>query len=68
LEKEELIEERLLGFRQFSDGTIQPCPLEHLLLLTGNQITQPLTGDIVVRAADLLAIARDRITKKLSEN
>ena len=40
LEKEELLEERLLGFRQHGDGTIQPCPVEHLLLLRGDETDQ----------------------------
>ncbi|HYW84901.1 MAG TPA: helicase-related protein, partial [Spirochaetia bacterium] len=63
LEKEELLEERLLGFRQNGDGTIQPCPVEHLLLLRGNSTTRPSLGDLVVRSSELLDLARDRITK-----
>ena len=31
----EIVESRLIGLRQDGDGVIQPCPLEHLLLLRG---------------------------------
>ena len=67
LEKEELLEERLLGFRQYGDGTIQPCPVEHLLLLRGDQATRPPVWDLVARSAELLGMARDRITKEVAE-
>ena len=67
LEKEELLEERLLGFRQYGDGTIQPCPVEHLLLLRGNPTTRPSLGDLVARSSELLGMARDRITKEVAE-
>jgi superfamily II DNA or RNA helicase/DNA-binding XRE family transcriptional regulator len=31
----EIVETRLIGMRQQADGSINPCPLEHLLLLRG---------------------------------
>ena len=69
LEKEELLEERLLGFRQHRDGTIQPCPVEHLLLLRGDQTTRSALGDLelVARSAELLGMARERIIKEIAE-
>ena len=67
LEKEELLKERLLGFRQFGDGTIQPCPLEHLLLLRGRGGTQGLPTEWAARASELLDMARDWITKEIAE-
>jgi len=67
LEKEELLEERLLGFRQNGDGTIQPCPVEQLLLLRGNPTTRPSLSDLVARSSELLGMARDRITKEVAE-
>ena len=34
-ERSETVETRLIGMRQENDGTVSPCPLEHLLLLRG---------------------------------
>src|SRR5208282_453619 len=31
----DMVETRLIGLRQQTDGVIRPCPLEHLLLLRG---------------------------------
>ena len=31
----QLLESRLIGLRQLSDGTLEECPVEHLLLLRG---------------------------------
>jgi hypothetical protein len=67
LARQELLEERLVGFRQFADGTIQPCPVEHLLLLRGNGGTQVLPTEWTDRALALVATARGGITKELAE-
>ncbi|HKM56258.1 MAG TPA: DUF3883 domain-containing protein, partial [Isosphaeraceae bacterium] len=61
------LEERLLGFRQYADGTIQPCPVEHLLLLRGNPTTRSPLRELVARSSELLDLARDRITKEVAE-
>ena len=37
----EIIESRLIGLRQDGDGAIEPCPLEHLLLLRGARNVAP---------------------------
>lgn len=39
--RSEVIESRLIGLRQESDGTITFCPLEHLLLLRGARDVAP---------------------------
>jgi len=67
LARTELIEERLLGFRQFGDGTIQPCPVEHLLLLRGNGGTQSLAVAVAIRASEMVGVARDWITEEIAE-
>jgi hypothetical protein len=67
LGKEELLEERLLGFRQTGDGLIHPCPVEHLLLLRGDQTISPPTNALFPRTAELVGMARDRITEEIAE-
>ena len=37
----EIVESRLIGLRQDGDGAIEPCPLEHLLLLRGARNVAP---------------------------
>ena len=37
----EIVESRLLGLRQVGGGAVEPCPLEHLLLLRGACGTAP---------------------------
>ncbi len=41
LEREELLEERLVGLRQEEDGSLEVCPVEHLLLLRGAAGVRP---------------------------
>jgi len=37
LEREELLEQKLIGLRQEEDGSLAKCPVEHLLLLRGGR-------------------------------
>ena len=37
LARAEVLEHRLVGLRQYEDGTIESCPVEHLLLLRGGE-------------------------------
>ena len=67
LERDELLEERLLSFRQFADGTIEPCPVEHLLLLREKKTTRPPFHDLVARSWELLAAASGRIAAEIAE-
>ena len=50
-ERRETVESRLIGMRQESDGTVSPCPSEHLLLLRG-------AGDIAPGGVPLARLAR----------
>ena len=50
-EQRETIESRLIGMRQESDGTVSPCPPEHLLLLRG-------ASDIAPGGVPLARLAR----------
>ena len=57
----ETVESRLIGLRQDVDGAIEPCPLEHLLLLRGAGNVAP-GGVPLARVASRLAdAARDWI-------
>jgi hypothetical protein len=54
----EMVEARLIGLRQQGDGSITPCPLEHLLLLRGAVGMAP-GGVPLARLAPGLAASAD---------
>ena len=55
----EIIESRLIGLRQDGDGVIEPCPLEHLLLLRGAPNVPPGSVPLARMAHGLTAAARE---------
>ena len=55
----EIIESRLIGLRQDGDGVIEPCPLEHLLLLRGAPNVAPGSVPLARMAHGLTATARE---------
>ena len=55
----EIIESRLIGLRQDGDGVIEPCPLEHLLLLRGAPNVAPGSVPLARMAHNLTAAARE---------
>ena len=54
----ETLESRLIGLRQDADGTIEPCPIEHLLLLRGTSDVAPGGVPLARMAARLTDAAR----------
>ena len=57
----EIVESRLIGLRQDGDGAIEPCPLEHLLLLRGARNVAPGSVPLARTARRLTDAARDWI-------
>ena len=57
----EIVESRLIGLRQDEDGAIEPCPLEHLLLLRGAPDVAPGSVPLARTARRLTDAARDWI-------
>ena len=55
----EIVESRLLGLRQVGGGAIEPCPLEHLLLLRGARNMAPGSVPLARIASRLTAEAGD---------
>ena len=55
----EVVESRLVGLRQDGDGGIEPCPLEHLLLLRGARGVAPGGVPLARIAARLTDGARE---------
>ena len=55
----ELVERRLIGLRQESDGTIKECPLERLLMLHGAPHAAPGSIPLARRARGLTETAAD---------
>ena len=55
----EIVESRLLGLRQVGGGAIEPCPLEHLLLLRGARNVAPGSVPLARIASRLTAEAGD---------
>ncbi len=54
----ETLDSRLIGLRQDADGTIEPCPIEHLLLLRGSPDVAPGSVPLARMAARLTEAAR----------
>ena len=59
--RSEIIESRLIGLRQTGDGAIEPCPLEHLLLLRGARNVAPGSVPLARVASRLTDAAREWI-------
>ena len=57
----ETVESRLIGLRQDRDGAIEPCPLEHLLLLRGAGNVSPGSVPLARVASRLAGAAREWI-------
>ncbi len=55
----EVVESRLVGLRQDGDGAIEPCPLEHLLLLRGASGVAPGSVPLARIAARLTDAAHE---------
>ena len=66
-----LLESRLVGLRQLSDGTVEECAVEHLLLLRGAQgiapSRVPLATFARIMAQDAANFARDEVTQRLAQ-
>ncbi|MCY4121213.1 MAG: helicase-related protein, partial [Acidobacteria bacterium] len=60
--RSEIIESRLFGLRQDDDGAIEPCPLEHLLLLRGGPSVAPGGVPLARMASRLIEVAREWTT------
>ena len=56
-----IVENRLIGLRQNEDGAVEPCPLEHLLLLRGAPDVAPGSVPLARTARRLTDAARDWI-------
>ncbi len=59
--RSEIVESRLIGLRQDEDGAVEPCPLEHLLLLRGAPDVAPGSVPLARTARRLTDAARDWI-------
>lgn len=59
----DVVESRLIGIRQSDDGSIEPCPLEHLLLLLGTRDVMPGSVPLAWRAEALTEAAREWIAR-----
>ncbi len=57
LARGEILENRLIGLRQLEDGTVEQCPVEHLLLLKGGQGIPVSAALFASRACELEAVA-----------
>jgi superfamily II DNA or RNA helicase len=59
LARTEVLEHRLVGLRQHEDGTVEPCPVEHLLLLKGGNGIPSSGAPLVSQVLSLVGSARD---------
>ena len=72
LARGEVLEQRLVGLRQSEDGTVEQCPVEHLLLLKGGQGVPASEAPFASKAGELAASARlyaqEKIARPLAED
>ena len=61
------LESRLIGLRQLSNGTVEECPVEHLLLLRGAPDFAPSRVPLATLARDMVADAAQFIREEVSE-
>ena len=61
------LESRLIGLRQSSDGTVEECPVEHLLLFRGAHGFAPSRVPLATLARDMVADADQFIREEVSE-
>ena len=61
------LESRLIGLRQSSDGTIEECPVEHLLLLRGVHGFAPSRVPLATLARNMVVGATQFIREEVSE-
>jgi superfamily II DNA or RNA helicase len=67
LEREEILEQRLVALRQEVDETLQLVPVEHLLLLRGGQGIIPAAIGLVAVASQLKAAAEDYLKDRVAQ-
>ena len=63
----QLVESRLVGLRQTSDGAVRECPVEHLLLLRGAGGMAPGGIPLATLARGIAAKAADFLDEEVSE-
>ena len=63
----QLLESRLVGLRQSSDGSVEECPVEHLLLLRGARGFAPSRVPLAALARDMVVEAARFIREEVSE-
>jgi len=70
-ERSETMESRLIGLKQWQDGTIEECSLEHLLLLRGSGYLPPSLVSFAANADDAavfaVTFAREQVVEKMAQ-
>src|SRR3954447_21515044 len=66
LARVEALERRLVGLRQYADGTVEQCPVEQLLLLKGGQGLLASIAPFALRAGELATAARGHVWEKVA--
>ena len=61
------LESRLIGLRQSSNGSLEECPVEHLLLLRGAHGFAPSRVPLATLARDMVADADQFVREEVSE-
>lgn len=66
LEREEIIDQRLVALRQEVDGAVQQLPVEHLLLLRGGEGITPAAIGLVAVANSLAEGAEEHLRERIA--
>jgi hypothetical protein len=67
LARVEILEHRLIGLRQHPDGTVEQCPVEHLLLLKGSHGIPGPAALFASRANEIVATAHEYAQEKIAQ-
>lgn len=65
LGRADIMDRRLVGLRQNEDGSIEPCPVEHLLLLKGGPGIPAILGGFAAGADDLVRATQEYVDEKI---
>jgi hypothetical protein len=66
LARGEVLEQRLVGLRQFEDGAVEQCPVERLLLLRGGRGIPASAAPLATKAGGMVEAAGEHVQEKIA--
>ena len=66
LERGETLERRIVGLRQSTDGIVEQCPVEHLLLLKGGRGVPASEAPFAAKSSEMMRTATAQVSEKIA--